>query len=85
MAGDLPIRMVGDKAIELARFVDRQAEVLGRFDERNAANPGDADAGAVPERRSTAVPPPRPDAAHPSAPTRILRMVSFRVLEQSCR
>lgn len=80
--------LVGDKAIELARFVDRQAEVLGRFDERNAANPGDtvdADAGAVPERRSTAAPPPRPDPAHPSAPTRVLRVVSFRVLEQSCR
>ena len=77
--------LVGDKAIELARFVDRQAEVLGQFDERNAANPGDADAGAVPERRSTAAPPPRPDAAHPSAPTRILRVVSFRLLEQSCR
>ena len=77
--------LVGDKAIELARFVDRQAEVIGRFDERNAANPGDADAGAVPERRSTAAPPPRPDPAHPSAPTRILRVVSFRVLEQRCQ
>ena len=77
--------LVGDKAIELSRFVDRQAEVLGRFDERDAANPGDTDAGAVPERRSTAAPPPRPAPAHPSAPTRILRVVSFRVLEQSCR
>ena len=48
--------LVGDKAIELARFIDRQAEVLGRFDERYAANSGDADAGAVPERRSTAAP-----------------------------
>ena len=74
--------LVGDKAIELARFVDRQAEVLGRFDERSAANPGDADAGAG---RSTAAPPPRSDAAHPSAPTRILRVVSFRVLEQTCK
>jgi hypothetical protein len=77
--------LVGDKAIELARFVARQAEVLGRFDERNLANPGDADAGAVAERRSTAAPPTRPDPAHPSAPTRILHVVSFRVLEQSCR
>jgi hypothetical protein len=32
--------LVGDKAVELARFVDRQAEVIGRFDERNASNPG---------------------------------------------
>jgi hypothetical protein len=77
--------LVGDKAIELARFVDRQAEVVGRFDERNAANPGDADAGAVSERRSTAAPAPRPNPAHPSAPTRVLRVVSFRVLDQSCR
>ena len=77
--------LVGDKAIELAGFVNRQAEVLGRFDERNAANPGEVDAGAVPERRSTAAPAPRPDPGHSSAPTRVLRVVSFLLLEQSCR
>ena len=79
--------LVGAKSAELTRFIGRRVEVAGTIDERLTANPGTAgvtDAGAAAGRRAVTAPPDAPVTAHPSAPSRSISVLSFRVLEESC-
>ena len=76
--------LVGAKSGELTRFLGRRVEVAGTIDERLAANPGTTDAGAAAARRAATAPPEAPSTAHPSAPTRAISVLSFRVLDQGC-
>jgi hypothetical protein len=79
--------LVGAKSAELTRFIGKRVEVTGTFDDRLAANPGTqrvTDAGAS-GRRATTAPGDTPATAHPSAPSRAISVVSFRVLDEACR
>lgn len=78
--------LVGAKSAELTRFVGRRVEVAGTIDERLTANPGSAvtDAGAAAARRAVTAPPEAPATAHPSAPSRSISVISFRILDEGC-
>jgi len=79
--------LVGAKSAELTRFVGKRVEVAGTIDERLSANPGTAgvtDAGAAAARRAVTAPPEAPADAHPSAPSRSISVLSFRVLNEGC-
>lgn len=76
--------LVGTKSAELTRFIGKRVEVAGMVDERLSANPGTADAGAAAARRAATAPPEVPSTAHPSAPTRAISVLSFRMLDESC-
>lgn len=79
--------LVGAKSAELTRFVGKRVEVAGTIDERLTANPGTAgvtDAGAAAARRAVTAPPEAPADAHPSAPSRSISVLSFRVLNEGC-
>ena len=79
--------LVGAKSAELTRFIGKRVEVTGTIDDRLAANPGTqrvTDAGAS-GRRATTAPADLPATAHPSAPSRAISVVSFRVLDEACR
>jgi len=71
----------------LTRFIGRRVEVAGTIDERLTPNPGTAgvtDTGAAAARRAVTAPPEAPAAAHPSAPSRSIAVLSFRVLDEGC-
>jgi hypothetical protein len=79
--------LVGTKSGELTRFLGRRVEVAGTIDERLAANPGMpgvTDAGAAAGRRAVTAPSEAPATAHPSAPSRSISVLSFRVLDEAC-
>jgi hypothetical protein len=79
--------LVGAKSAELTRFLGKRVEVTGTMDERLTPNPGApgvTDAGAAAARRAATAPPEAPVAAHPSAPSRSISVVSFRVLDEGC-
>jgi len=79
--------LVGARSSELTRFIGKQVEVAGTIDERLTANPGTAgvtDAGAAASRRAVTAPPEAPATAHPSAPSRSISVLSFRVLDEKC-
>jgi len=79
--------LVGPKSAELTRFLGRRVEVAGTIDERLTANPGTpavTDAGAAASRRTVNAPPEPPATAHPSAPSRAISVLSFRVLDEGC-
>jgi len=79
--------LVGARSAELTRFVGRRVEVAGNIDERLTPNPGTAgvtDAGAAAARRAVTAPPEAPATAHPSAPSRSIAVLSFRVLDEKC-
>jgi len=79
--------LVGAKAAELTRFVGKRVELSGTIDDRLAANsgmPGVTDAGAAAARRAATASADPPVAAHPSAPSRAIAVVSFRVVGDAC-
>ena len=78
--------LVGAKSAELTRFVGKRVEVAGTIDERLTANPGTTvtDAGAAAARRAATAPADAPATAHPSAPSRSISVLSFRVLDEKC-
>jgi hypothetical protein len=79
--------LVGAKSGELTRFIGRRVEVAGTIDERltpNPGMPGVTDAGAAAARRAVTAPPEPPATAHPSAPSRSISVLSFRVLDERC-
>jgi hypothetical protein len=79
--------IVGSKAPELLRLLNRRVEVSGTLDERLANNPGSqsvTDAGSAAARRSAAAPAEPSAAAHPSAPTRAISVDTFRALDERC-
>lgn len=80
--------LVGAKSSELTRFVGKRVEVSGSMDDRLTANPGMpagvTDAGAAAGRRATTAPPDTPAPAHPSAPSRSISVLSFRLLGDGC-
>jgi hypothetical protein len=79
--------LVGAKSVELTRFIGKRVEVAGTIDERLAANPGTTgvtDAGAAASRRAATAPPEAPATSHPSAPSRSISVLSFRVVDEPC-
>jgi hypothetical protein len=79
--------LVGVKSAEMTRFVGRRVEVAGTLDERLTANPGTpsvTDAGGAASRRAVTAPPEAPPTAHPSAPSRSISVLSFRLLDEGC-
>jgi hypothetical protein len=80
--------LVGSKSAELIRFVGKRVELTGTVDERLTPNPGMpnvTDAGSAAARRAVTAPPESPVTAHPSAPSRSISVISFRVVGESCR
>jgi hypothetical protein len=80
--------LVGSKSAELTRFVGKRVEVTGTVDDRLTPNPGTpnvTDAGADAARRAVTAPPEPPVTAHPSAPSRSISALSFRVVGEGCR
>jgi hypothetical protein len=79
--------LVGSRSAELLRVVGKRVEVTGTVDDRQTPNPGTpvTDAGSAAARRAVTAPPEPPVTAHPSAPSRSISVVSFRVTAEGCR
>jgi hypothetical protein len=80
--------LVGAKSGELTRFVGKRVEVTGTMDDRQTPNPGTpavTDTGSAAARRAATAPPEPPVTAHPSAPSRSISVLSFRVVGEGCR
>ena len=87
MPAEQSLWVVGAKAAELTRFVGKRVELAGAIDERLAANsgtPGVTDTGAAAARRRSQAPREPPAAAHPSAPSRAIAVISFRLVGDTC-